>query len=157
DAAKYTVAWEQQPHQVSAGAQKNFKAFASLVAEKYASHPDGFNEQYYRRLVAKAILFNSVRTAISKADWYEAGYLANLTAYAIAKLSLEISREPRAAAFDLMRIWESQAVGDAMLADAVDIARAGLDVLTSEDRLVVNVTEWAKRESAWKRLAAVPY
>ena len=92
DAAKYVVAWERQPHMVSAGAQKNFKAFAALVAEKFAKQPEAYNEVYYSRLVAQAILFNSVRSAISKADWYESGYLANLTAYAISKLSLEISR-----------------------------------------------------------------
>ena len=157
DAAKYAVAWEQQPHLVSGGAQKNFKAFASLVAEKYASHPEGFNENYYRRLVAKAIIFNAVRTAISKADWYEAGYLANLTAYAVAKLAREISEDSRAHSFDLLRVWESQAVGDAMLREAVEIARLALGVLTGPDRLVVNVTEWAKRESAWKRLVNMKY
>jgi hypothetical protein len=157
DAAKYVVSWEQAPHQVSAGTQKNFKAFASLVAEKFANQPEAFSENYYRRLVAKAILFNSVRTAISKAEWYEAGYLANLTAYAVAKLSLEISKNPRATAFDLLRIWEKQGVSEVMLAEAVSIARVALRILTSEDRLVVNVTEWAKRESAWKRLASSEY
>lgn len=157
DAAKYVVAWGQQPHQVSAGAQKNFKAFASLVAEEYASRPESFNDNYYRRLVAKAILFNSVRAAIAKADWYEPGYLANLTAYAIARLSFAISKDPRAASFDLLRIWEQQAVGAATLVEAVEVARLALGVLTSPDRLVVNVTEWAKRDSAWRRLAVEPH
>jgi AIPR protein len=157
DAARYVVSWEQAPHQVSAGAQKNFKAFASLVAEKFVNQPEAFDENYYRRLVAKAILFNSVRNAISKAEWYEAGYLANLTAYAVAKLSLEISKDPRTATFDLLRIWENQGVSDVVLAETVSIARVALRILTSEDRLVVNVTEWAKRESAWKRLVPTKY
>lgn len=157
DAAKYVVAWEQLPHQVSAGAQKNFKAFAALVAAKYADHPDSFNEAYYKRLAAKAILFNSVRAGIAKADWYEAGYLANLTAYAVAKLSHTIGRDPRAAKFDLIKIWDQQAVGPAMLNEAVGLGRLALEILTADDRLVVNVTEWAKRESAWKRLAAIPH
>lgn len=153
DAAKYVVAWEQQPHLVSAGAQKNFKAFAAAVAERFLKDPTQFNESYFKRLVAKAILFNSVRAAIAKAAWYEAGYLANLTAYAVAKLAQEIGREPRAATFDLLTIWERQEVPTATLAEAVDIAQKALNVLTDEDRLVVNVTEWAKRDSAWRRLA----
>lgn len=157
DAAKYVVAWEQQPHQVSAGAQKNFKAFAALVADRYVKQPEAFNDHYFRRLVAKAILFNAVRSAISKAPWYESGYLANLTAYAVAKLSREISRDPRCSSFDLLRIWDRQAVGDAMLAEAVSIGRVALRVLTDDDRLVGNVTEWAKREVAWKRLADTPH
>lgn len=157
DAAKYVVSWEQQPHLVSAGAQRNFKAFAAIVAEKYAKQPEAFDERYFRRLAAKAMLFNTVRSAISKADWYESGYLANLTTYAVAKLSRELSRDPRCSAFDLIRIWDRQAVGDAMVAEAVAIARVALDVLTGEDRLVGNVTEWAKRESAWNRLALAPH
>lgn len=157
DAAKFVVAWDQQPHLVSAGAQKNFKAFAEIVAKKYISQPEAFNENYYRRLVAKAILFDSVRSAIAKSDWYESGYLANLAAYAVAKLSLAISTESRAESFDLLRIWQAQAVGGETIAEAVNIAKLALDVLTSDDRLVVNVTEWAKRESAWKRLAQMDY
>lgn len=153
DAAKYVVAWECAPHQVSAGAQKNFKAFAGLVAERFAKQPEAFTENYYKRLVAQAIVFNSVRTAISKAEWYEKGYLANLTAYAVGKLSLEISRDDRAKKFDLLRIWESQAVSEEFQTEAVRAAKMALGVLTSSDRLVVNVTEWAKRESAWRRLA----
>jgi len=153
EAAKFVVAWDQQPHLVSAGAQKNFKAFAAIVADKYVKQPEAFNENYYRRIVAKSIMFSSVRSAISKADWYEKGYLANLTAFAVAKLSLEISKDSRAESFDLLAIWRTQAVGDATLNEAVSIARLALDVLTSDDRLVMNVTEWAKRESAWKRLA----
>ena len=157
DAAKYVVAWEQQPHQVSAGAQKNFKAFAALVAQKYLDQPEAFGPDYYRRLVGKAILFDTVRSAISKADWYQPGYLANLAAYSVSKLSLEISRDPRAETFDLIRIWQAQAVGEATVFEAVTIARLALDVLTGPERLVVNVTEWAKRESAWRQLAAVKH
>ena len=98
-----------------------------------------------------------MRSAISKADWYQPGYLANLAAYSVSKLSLEISRDPRAETFDLIRIWQAQAVGEATVFEAVTIARLALDVLTGPERLVVNVTEWAKRESAWRQLAAVKH
>ncbi len=157
DAAKYVVAWAQQPHLVSAGAQKNFMAFAKLVADAYAKQPATFNEDYYRRLVAKAILFNAVRHGISKADWYQPGYLANLAAYAIAKLAQAIDNDPRAETFDLLSIWRRQGVGEATLAEAVEMARLARDILTDPNRPVVNVTEWAKREAAWKQLADRPW
>ncbi len=157
DAAKYVVAWDQQPHVVSSGAQKNFTAFAKLVADSFAKQPASFNENYYRRMVAKAILFNAVRHGISKADWYQPGYLANLAAYAIAKLSHAIAKDSRAETFDLLSIWRRQGVGDATLAEAVEIARLARDVLTDPNRPVVNVTEWAKREAAWRQLAEKPW
>lgn len=157
DAAKYVVAWGQQPHIVSEGAQRNFKAFAKIVAASFAQHPEAFNEDYYKRLVAQAILFNAVRVGISKSDWYQPGYLANLAAYAVAKLAYAIAHERRAESFDLMRIWQQQEVGEATLAEAVAIGKLARDVLTDPSRPVVNVTEWAKREAAWKQLAAKPW
>jgi hypothetical protein len=157
DAAKYVIAWDQQPHMVSAGAQKNFMAFAKLVADSYAKQPEAFNEDYYKRLVAKAILFNAVRVGISKADWYQPGYLANLAAYAVAKLAHAIAHEQRAETFDLLRIWQQQDVGQATLAEAVAIGKLARQVLTDPGRPVVNVTEWAKREAAWKQLAGEPW
>jgi hypothetical protein len=157
DAAKYVVAWDQQPHMVSAGAQKNFMAFAKIVANSYAKQPEAFNDDYYKRLVAKAILFNAVRIGISKADWYQPGYLANLAAYAVAKLAHAIAHEQRAETFDLLRIWQQQAVGEATLAEAVAIGKLARKVLTGPDRPVVNVTEWAKRDAAWKQLADEPW
>lgn len=157
DAAKYVACWDCLPHVVSAGAQKNFKAFASLVADRYAKQPEAFDGNYYRRLVAKAILYTSVRSAISKAEWYEAGYLANLTAFAIAKLSYEVSKNPSTADFDLMRIWQDQSVGSPILTEAVKLAKLALQVLTDSQRPVVNVTEWAKREAAWRNLEGLPH
>ena len=55
-AAKYEVTWGMQPHMVSAGAQKNFMAFADLVAKKWESLRTAFNELYWKQLVAKGIL-----------------------------------------------------------------------------------------------------
>lgn len=157
DAAKYVVAWDQQPHLVSAGAQKNFMAFAKLVADSYSKQPNTFNEDYYRRMVAKAILFNAIRLGISKSDWYQSGYLANLAAYAVAKLAHAIAHDPRAETFDLLRVWQQQGIGDATLAEAVAIGRLARDVLTDPNRPVINVTEWAKRDSAWRQLAEQPW
>ena len=37
------------------------------------------------------------------------------------------------------------------------MARLARDVLTDPNRPVVNVTEWAKREAAWKQLADKPW
>ena len=109
------------------------------------------------RLVAQAILFQAVRSAAAKADWYESGYLANITAYALAKLSHEIKKNGRAESFDLLQIWQKQEVGEATLNEAVKLAREALTVLTDPRRPVANVTEWAKREAAWIQLAAVPW
>src|ERR1022692_435744 len=56
DAAKYAVSWARKPHLVSAGAQKNFFAFANEIADKWESSSESFNESYFKDLVGQAIL-----------------------------------------------------------------------------------------------------
>lgn len=148
-AAKYEVTWGMQPHKVSAGAQKNFMAFADLVAKKWEAAPAAFNELYWKHLVAKGILFEQVRLAIAKADWYEKGYLANYVTYTLAKLAYEVGRQTRSGTFDLDSIWNAQAVNETVLSECLTIGRKVQAVLTSEHRPVQNVTEWAKREACW--------
>lgn len=150
DAAKYEMSWAQQPHLVSAGAQKNFMAFAASVSKRWIDTPDAFNEEYFRDLVAKAILFNELRVLVANQDWYQQGYLANLVAYTLAKMSFEIDRQAPGQRMNFWAIWNKQSTSPAVLDQGVAIAKEALRVLTSTNRPVQNVTEWAKREDAWK-------
>jgi hypothetical protein len=154
DAAKYAVSWSQRPHLVSAGAQKNFVAFAQDVASRWETSSDSFNESYFCELVGKAILFNSVRAAVAKADWYGSGYLANIVAYTVAKLAQTISDSGKGE-FDFEGVWQRQSISDGTLAFALDIAHRVMLILTSAKRPVTNVTEWAKREACWTTVKAV--
>jgi hypothetical protein len=149
DVAKFEVSFAQRPYTVSAGAQKNFVAFAETVGKKWESAPTEFNEHYYKELVAKALIYNGFRALISHADWYDKGYLANIVTYAIAKLVQEIARQGRGRQLDLISVWNAQAVPPAMGAAALQIGQLVLGVLTGRNRKVLNVTEWAKRKECW--------
>jgi hypothetical protein len=150
DAAKYEVSWGQKPHLVSAGAQKNFMAFAEAIAKRWNDAPDAFNDEYFRDLVAKAILFNELRFVVAKQDWYQQGYLANIIAYTMSKMAHEVGRQTPGERMNFRGIWNRQSTPPAVLAEGVAIARRALGVLTWANRPVQNVTEWAKREDAWK-------
>jgi hypothetical protein len=156
DAAKYEVSWGQKPHLVSAGAQRNFMAFAEAVAKRWNDAPDEFNEQYFRDLVAKAILFGQIRHLAAKQDWYQQGYLANIVAYSLAKLAREIDRQAPGERMDFRSIWDRQSAPEAVLEQCLIIARKALLSLTANDRGVQNVTEWAKRQEAWERFRDMP-
>lgn len=149
DAAKYVVSWDQEPHKVSSGAQKNFVAFANSVAGRWADNDAQFNEIYFKELVGKAILFNAVRAKVAKTDWYQSGYLANIVTYTLAKLSHSIATQARGSQLDFGTIWNSQAVSPTVLEAAMEVAQICFAILTSESRPVQNVTEWAKREQCW--------
>jgi hypothetical protein len=148
DAAKFAVSWGQRPHLVSRGAQKNFIEFARDVAARWDTSPDEFNEGYFRRLVGQAILYNAVRGAVAKAEWYEPGYLANIVSYTVARLAHAVGAI-RSEEFDWDAVWRRQGVSDATLEFALSVARQVREVLTDPSRPVVNVTEWAKREACW--------
>jgi hypothetical protein len=156
-AAKYEVTWGMQPHLVSSGAQRNFTAFADLVAKRWEAAPDTFNDLYWKHLVAKGLLYESVRTAIAKADWYQKGYLANYVTYTLAKLAYEIGRQAKGRAFDLDRIWAAQTVSHSVIDECLAIGVKVQAILTSEARPVQNVTEWAKREACWDTVRAVEH
>lgn len=152
DVAKYEVSFAQRPYTVSAGAQKNFVAFAETIGRKWESSPSDINELYYKELVAKAITYNKFRSLISRADWYDKGYLANIVTYTIAKLIQEISRQSGGRQVDLMAIWTSQSISSSMGAAALHTGKIVLDVLTDRNRKVQNVTEWAKRKECWESI-----
>ena len=150
DAAKYLVSWAQKPHLVSSGAQKNFVAFANEVSARWEANEADFNEAFFRHLVAKGILFNTIRSEVSKQDWYQTGYLANIVTYTVAKVANIV--DDMKSEYDFDRIWNRQEVPEATMHLALTIAPRVLRVLTSDHRPVSNVTEWAKRADCWNTI-----
>lgn len=156
DLAKYELSWNQKPHVVSQGAQKNFMAFATMVADSWEKSEADFNELYFRTAVARAIMFTTIRSDIAGSDWYDKGYLANIVTYTIAKIAREVEKQGRGHILDFNDIWTKQALPDAVRDFAVSTGQLVLGVLTAPDRPVDNVTEWAKRAECWDRVQNIP-
>lgn len=151
DAAKYLVSWDQAPHIVSAGAQKNFIAFADGIAKQWASNDAVFSDEFFQNLVSKGILFNSIRLRVMKSDWYSSGYLANIVTYTMAKIAYDI-KVTTGGELDFSAVWKQQGISDQLWKAIEPIAKMSLSVLTDPNRPVDNVTEWAKREKCWEIL-----
>ena len=150
DLAKFLNVWEQRPHEVSLGAQKNFAAFARRIGQAWRKSPDDFNEVWYRVAVAKAMIFKSTERIVSEQPWYQGGYRANIVAYTIAKLAHDVTAMNRAVDFEA--IWRQQSPGST-LDDAIAIAAARVHVvLVQPPAGVRNVTEWAKKQACWERV-----
>jgi hypothetical protein len=155
DAAKYEVAWAQKPHIVSAGAEKNFVAFANEVAKTWETSSDSINETYFKHLVARAILYRTLRKAVADQPWYNQGYLAPIVTYTISKLARVVESVPDGH-FDFDAVWQQQDLSEATLSFGLAVAEHVMGVLESDDRPVQNVTEWAKREACWTQVSALP-
>ena len=151
DLAKFVNVWEERPHEVSLGAQKNFAAFARRIGEKWKAAPDDFNEAWYREAVAKAIIFKATERLVTDQPWYQGGYRANVVAHAIAKTAHDARKKGRAVNFQ--DIWRRQALPPAMGPALVAAAESVHDVLVAPPAGISNVTEWAKKQPCWKRVS----
>ena len=157
DLAKYLHSWNELPHLVSQGAQANFLKFAKETSAKWESDRSSINEQYFKEIVAIALLFNLLRASVMSQSWYENGYLANIVAYSLSKFHKELRRNFRDREFDLLSIWKKQEVESGLLDELLRIAKLVLEKLTDPSRPVANVTQWAKQESCWDAIRDCNY
>lgn len=151
DLAKFVNVWEERPHEVSLGAQKNFAAFARRIGQQWKTAPDDFNEAWYRDAVAKAIVFKATERLVSDQPWYQGGYRANIVAYAVAKMAHDARKAGRAV--DFQEIWRRQGLPPAMGPAVIVVAESVHGILVAPPAGIRNVTEWAKKQACWNRVS----
>ena len=146
DFAKYSGTWDQIPQSVSQGGQKHFVAYMDLLEEEHGKKwiPD---EDYYRRLVAKAILFRRLERVVRQEEF--PAYRANVVTYTLALIA---SRA--ASRLDLDRIWMQQSVSDELADTMRATSHRVFDAIRTSagDR---NVTEWCKKDGCWEAVGAL--
>jgi len=151
DLAKFENVFDDEPKWVNLGSQKNFARYALRIGKEWEKSSDAFNELYFRRVVARGILFRATERLVSAQSWYNGGYRANIVAYTLAMLG-EITKR-RKVAVDYQRIWISQAI-DGGLSDALEtIAREVHEDITRPPQGISNVSEWCKKDGCWDRLS----
>lgn len=150
DLAKYENVWDEKPTYVNLGAQKNFVQYAKRIGQEWLKNPDNFNEVYYKRAIARAILFKKAEKIVSKQSWYNGGYRANIVAYSLAlisKLSVDLNRS-----VDFLKIWELQDITEDMK-NAIEIAaKIVSDSIMSPLGGISNISEWCKKEACWDQI-----
>lgn len=147
DLAKVELSFRMKPDTVSKGAQKNFAAFASEVGESWSASEKRYDEIWFKRLVAKLIIFRTLERSVPRQEWYPGGYRANIVTYGIAKLIHDI--DSRDKVLDLDRVWNEQAVPESMLKCFLNACEAAATAITSLETGIRNVTEWAKKQACW--------
>ena len=139
DLAKYVNSWDQLPHIVSRGGQKNFVHFMAALARRGADWvPD---ERYYRDVIAMAIIFKAAEK-VGRALKLPA-YRANAVAYTVAYLAYRTVNR-----IDLEALWRQQAVSDACK-EAMEEWMPDIHAEIIDSAGSRNVTEWCKREDCW--------
>ncbi len=148
--AKYELSFDGRPYHVSEGAQKCFNRYVTSVL---APIGDGtaLNETWFKRAMAKALLFRELDSAVSRSQWYQAdrGYKAQIVAYAIAAGAERF----RLAGYqvDLNAIWNEQSIPEGLLTWMLEEAEQVANILKNPPDNVRNITEFAKREFCWTK------
>lgn len=150
DLAKFENVWDEHPKWVNLGAQKNFAHYAGRIGQEWAKSSDGFNEFYYRRLIARALIFKATEKLVSAQPWYNGGYRANIVAYAIATLS-EICRINQKS-LNFQKVWNSQGLSKTLSATLAIASRFVNDDIVNPPAGISNISEWCKKDMCWTRI-----
>ena len=150
DLAKFENVWDDHPKWVNLGAQKNFARYAARIGHEWAKSSDGFNEFYFKRIVARALIFRAAEKLVSAQPWYNGGYRANIVAYTLAVLS-EITRR-LGKAVDYGKVWNAQAVNDTLEEAIAVVAKAVNNEIIKPPQGISNISEWCKRDACWSGL-----
>lgn len=152
DLAKFENVFADHPRWVNLGSQKNFARYALRIGKEWEKSSDGFNEWYFKRAIARGILFRATEKLVSAQPWYNGGYRANIVAYTLSMLG-EITIR-RKTMVDYQRIWAAQAIDDVLSQSLVIVATAVNEYIIRPPQGISNVSEWCKREGCWRGLVA---
>lgn len=152
DLAKYENVWDDKPNYVALGAQKNFARYAPRIGEEWKKNPDHFNEHYYKRAIARAIIFRHTEKLVSGEAWYilQRSYRAQIVAYTIAMISEICQKKKRG--FDFIKVWGAQEISLATEQTIRIIAKVVNDHVHNPVQGFSHIGEWCKRDICWDRL-----
>lgn len=157
DLAKFAFSAAGHPHVVSKGAQKNFAEFAKEIGDLWAKSESKYDELWFKRLIAWALIFRKLEAEVPKQPWYEGGYRANIVTYAMAKVFYDANSEKHV--LDLDAIWRRQVLQEPLVRALLVAAEAAHGVITHPPAGIRNMSEWAKQQGCWSQLKTrtLPY
>ena len=141
DLAKFENTWDQFPHIVSRGAEKNFKDFMARLKERGDFKPDS---TYFEHFISKAILFKDTEKIVERQKY--GGYRANIVTYTLSLIFYKTEQR-----INLDEIWKQQTLTPVLIDTIVTVSRYVHRHITNPPD-GKNVTEWCKKEQCWKEL-----
>jgi hypothetical protein len=131
------------PYRVCLGGQKNFQHFMQRMKESNPPPPD---TAWFKRLVAKAILYRAVEKKIRTMKF--PAYGAQITAYVVSGLAQKTGGR-----VDFDRLWSRQSVSPE-LETLVEAWAPQIDSLLRQSAGQRNPSEWFKKEECWQDIVS---
>ncbi len=153
DIAKFINLWDLEPHYVSQGSQKNFIHFTKKINELVSKNKMP-GENFYRKLIANAILFKTVDKLFGRKNVNAIGD-TNLKSFSVA-YTISYFHFLTKNRLDLWKIYEQQSVDDTFNEYLKKLLIYVYQHLISESNNSL-ISEYAKRETSWKKLKETSY
>lgn len=141
DVARYENSWQEEPHMVSRGGQKNFASFMSRIGELEEGWAPTLEE--YRKLIGKAILYRQTQKIILELKAEIPAFRANVVTYTISALAHKTARR-----IDLESIWDKQDLSKALRSTITEWALTIVNAMV-DSAGARNPTEWFKNKACW--------
>lgn len=150
---KYMKIYDGRPDIVSKGKQTIVKAFAPEIAAQWNENNTIFNDYYFKRVVAIAIIFNKTDNIIKKTSWYlqKHSYKANVIAYTLSVLFNYVRKNKKGYEVDFLKIWNDQDIYKELEEQIKDLCTEVYLFINDDSRATENVTEWCKKSLCWER------
>ena len=150
DLARYMELYGCRPDIVSKGKQKLLQRFAEEIKASWEKGDTQYNEFYFKRVVALAIIYKRTDEIIKQSEWYRENrsYKANVIAYTMSIIFNYIRKKHKGFEIDFKRIWNEQAVYEE-LDEQLTVLQNEVHNFITGPRPTENVTEWCKKELCW--------
>jgi len=150
DLARYMELYGCRPDIVSKGKQKLLQCFAEGIKVSWEKSDTQYNEFYFKRAVALAIIYKRTDEIIRQSQWYRdnRSYKANVIAYTMSIIFNHIHKKHKGYEIDFKRIWNEQAVYEE-LDEQLAVLQNEVHNFITGPRPTENVTEWCKKELCW--------
>jgi hypothetical protein len=153
DIAKFINLCELEPHFVAQGSQKNFihftKKINALVNENKLP-----GDNFYKKLIANAILYQHLAKLFGRKNINAIGD-TNLRAFTVS-YTVAYFHYLTKNRLDLWKIYEEQTI-DNLLSDHLENLLIFVYKHLTEEGKGGLISEYAKKETSWSKLKAIPY
>jgi hypothetical protein len=153
DIAKYINIWEQEPHFVSQGSQKNFVQYVKKINDllKRKKVP---GENFYKKLISNAILYKTLDKSFGRSGADAIGD-TNLKVFAVT-YSLSYFHFKTNNRLDLWKIYDSQKVEQELSVFLKNLMVIIFNYITEAAKNTL-ISEYAKRESTWNQIKSTEF
>lgn len=153
DVAKFINGWELEPHYVAQGSQKNFIHYTKKITDLVSKNKLP-GENFYRKLIANAILFKTIDQLFGRKGLNAIGdtsLKALSVAYTVSYFHYLTNNR-----IDLWKIYEEQKIDDFLRAELLKLLSFVYNHIITEASGSL-ISEYAKRQTSWDKLKSTKY